>query len=90
MANLPRISMRCKTSCLTNLISKPRHLLSAASSKPLAGLERQSLSMLLNVAHRSAVRGRAGRNSGLLISLYSLTSLLQIKGLVIGNKAGHR
>ena len=82
--------MRCKTSYLTNLTSKPRPLLSAASFKPLAGLERQSLSVLLNIVHHSAVCGRVGRNNGLLISLYSLTSLLQIKELVIGNKAGHQ
>ena len=82
--------MRCKTFYLINLISKPHPLLSAASFKPLTGLERQSLSVLLNIAHRSAVHSRAGRNNNLLISLYSLTSLLQIKELVIGNKARHQ
>ena len=81
--------MRCKTFYLTNLISKPYPLLSAASFKPLTGLKRQSLSVLLNVAHYPVVHGRTGRNNGLLISLYSLTNLLQIKELVIGNKAGH-
>ena len=81
--------MRCKTSYLINLISKPHPLLFAVSFKPLASLERQSLSVLLNVAHRSVVRSRASRNNNLLISLYSLTSLLQMKELVIGNKAGH-
>ena len=82
--------MRSKTSYLMNLTSKPYPLLSAASFKPLAGLKRQSLSVLLNVAHCSAVHGRAGRNNGLLISLYSLTNLLQMKELVIGNKAEYQ
>ena len=82
--------MRCKTFYLINLIFKPCPPLSAASFKPLAGLERQSLSVLLNVVYCSVVRGRAGRNNSLLISLYSLTSLLQIKELVIGNKAGYQ
>ena len=56
--------MRYKTSYIINLISKPRPLLSAASSKPLTGLKRQSLSILLNIVHRFAVHGKAGSVTG--------------------------
>jgi hypothetical protein len=90
MTNLLYILIKYKTSYLTNLTSKSHPLLSAVSFKPLTSLERQSLSVLLNIAHHSTVHGRAGRNNSLLISLYFLTSLLQIKKLVIGNKARHQ
>ena len=63
IANLLYILIRYKTSYLTNLISKPRPLLFAVSSKPLAGLEMQSLSVLLNIVYYFAVCGRAGRNN---------------------------
>ena len=79
--------MKCKTSYLINLTFKPHPLLSTISFKPLAGLKKQSLSVLLNIAHYSTVHSRVGRNNSLLISLYSLTSLLQIKELIIKNKA---
>ena len=63
MANLPHILIKCKTSCLMNLISKPHPLLSAVSSKPLTGLKRQFLSMLLNIVHYSIIHSKVDRMS---------------------------
>ena len=79
--------IRYKTSFLMNLISKPLYTLFAVFLRPLSGLERLSLSVLLSKVYPFVLPGRAGRNNGLLTSLSFSISRLQMKGLVIENGA---